>query len=115
MEEFARWLVGIGMAFAAVVGGIIIRDRQVMGAIKAGDDQLHERVNRTRDEYVRRDDLDQHIRRIEKSVEEMRVEMREHRRADEKLDATLVSHTGMMQSMMNALTRIAEAQPQGKG
>ena len=108
MADPWSWILAAAGIVITLIGGIMVRDRQVMSTIKAGDDTLHERVNRTRDEYVRRDDLDNHIRRIEKSVEEMRVEMREQRRTNERLDATLTSHTGMMQSMMSALTRLVE-------
>ena len=47
------------------------RDQQ-----RAGDAELHERINRVRDEFVRRDDLDAHMARIEKTMVEMRAELR---------------------------------------
>jgi SMC interacting uncharacterized protein involved in chromosome segregation len=65
-------------------------------SIKEGDDGLHERINRTRDDlsnhYVKRTDLDGHLQRIEKGVSEMRTEMREERRdTNNRLDAVLAA------------------------
>lgn len=44
--------------------------------IEAKTAPLHERVNRVRDEYVRRDDLDGHLSRMEKQFDDIRSEMR---------------------------------------
>lgn len=71
-----KWLIGTLIGVVALVGGLVTRDRQMANQIRAGDDRLHERINRTRDEYVRRDDLDGQIRRLESSVTDMRDEMR---------------------------------------
>lgn len=101
-------LIGWGLTVLAIVGGIILRDRQVMSTIQDGDDKLHHRVNETRDQYVRRDDLASHIQRIEKTVDEMRVEMREQRHANERLDTTLTGHTTMLQEMIRTLTKLAD-------
>lgn len=102
-----EWSVIIGLAalIATIVGGVIARDRAIVRmihnnhedatkAIKDGDDVLHERVNRTRDDlsnhYVKRADLDGHLQRIEKSVTDMRQEIREERRdTNQRLDAVL--------------------------
>jgi uncharacterized membrane protein YhiD involved in acid resistance len=103
-------LIGWGLTVLAIVGGIILRDRQVMSTIQDGDDKLHHRINDTRDQYVRRDDLAQHIQRIEKTVDEMRIEMREQRRTNERLDSTLTGHTAMLQAMIQTLTKLVEQQ-----
>ncbi len=86
MGDDARWLIGLFVGLAGLVGSYIARDRwlvkqirdgdeDVKKAVKAGDDDLHSRINRTRDEYVRRDDLMTHIERIESTMREMRMEM----------------------------------------
>jgi len=98
-------MIGFGTLLVTIVGGVIARDRAITNmihtnhdentkAIKDGDDVLHERINRTRDDlsnhYVKRTDLDGLIQRIEKSVTEMRQEMREERRdTNQRLDAVL--------------------------
>lgn len=104
-------LIGWGLTVLAIVGGVILRDRQVMGTIKDGDDKLHDRLSKVKDEYVRRDDLASHIQRIEKTVDEMRIEMREQRRTNERLDTTLTGHTTMLQAMINILTEQAKKIP----
>lgn len=104
-----EWSVLIGFAglIVVIVGGVIARDRAITNmihtnheetakAIKEGDDGLHERINRTRDDmsnhYVKRTDLDGHLQRIEKGVAEMRTEMREERRdTNQRLDAVLAA------------------------
>ena len=57
-------------------GTLIAAFRSVYKTMEAGDDALHERVNRVRDEYVRRVDLDTHMARIEATLKEMRDEQR---------------------------------------
>jgi len=78
------WLLNtlIGMAgfLAAVLGGSIVRDRQIFRQIREGEDRLHERINRVREDYVRREDLDNHIQRLETNVKDLRDEVRDMRK-----------------------------------
>lgn len=83
------------------VGGIIARDRYIAGTIATGDkairdelnrnvDVCHERINKTRDEFVRRDDLDAHMTRIEKTMSGMHEEFKgTNKRIDEFMTAVL--------------------------
>lgn len=78
-----QWLVGISVTVVLAIGGIAIGAFRAMSnrldrvakdmqaSIRDGDDKLHERVNRVRDEYVRRVDLDGHLARIDKKLDEM--------------------------------------------
>lgn len=92
MNEEIKWLIGIGVTMVLAFGGMLIGSfRNLSARIAAGDDRLHERVNRVRDEYVRRDDLDGHLQRIDGNVNELRREIREgqvdtQRRLDRLLD-----------------------------
>lgn len=86
MGEDLKWLIGMLLAFSTAVGGLIARDRQVMKAIKDGDEKLHERINKAQTEYVRREDLNRHIQSIESNVRSMREEQRETNR---RIDAVL--------------------------
>lgn len=110
-------LVGWGLTVLSIVGGVILRDRQVMQSISDGDDKLHSRVDKVKDEYVRRDDLASHIARIEKSVDEVKDGMREQRseqqHTNERLDATLTSHTSMLQTMVALLRDQNRTPPPG--
>lgn len=62
------------------IGGLIARDRalrdkfdtkidSVEKTVNDKTEALHERINRARDDFVRRDDLDKHLTRIERTVE----------------------------------------------
>ncbi|QDP56573.1 MAG: hypothetical protein GOVbin2380_8 [Prokaryotic dsDNA virus sp.] len=90
MNSGIEWLIGAAIALFSVIGGMIVRDRQVMKSINEGDEKLHERINKVQSEYVRRDDLNGHISSIEKSVHEMREEQRETNR---RIDALLTAMT----------------------
>nr|WP_321980129.1 hypothetical protein [uncultured Cohaesibacter sp.] len=90
MTEEVQWLVGVAFGIVAMVGGFIVRDRQTAKQIKDGDDRLHDRINRVRDDYVRRDDLHNHITRLDDSIKEMRQEMKEETtKTNDRLDRLL--------------------------
>ncbi|MCE7026440.1 hypothetical protein [Jiella avicenniae] len=90
MGEELRWIIGAAFALIGLIGGFIARDRQLTSTIKMGDDVLHDRINRTRDEYLRRDDFNAHMGRIETTVSELRHELRDTRReTNERLDAII--------------------------
>lgn len=100
MSDELRWLIGINVtAFIALATVLIGAFRALSSRIetalltaKAGDDQLHERVNRVRDEYVKRVDLDGHMARMEASVKELREETREGtREINRRLDQVLTT------------------------
>lgn len=92
MSEELRWLVGVAVTQVGVVAGIlIVAFRSLSQARAEGDDKLHERINRVKDEYVRRVDLDQRLTHFERQQEEMRTDIkairdavhaRPHRRPD---------------------------------
>lgn len=95
-----QWLIGTAITTVLAIAGIAIaafratasRIDAVAVRVKEGDDQLHDRINRVRDEYVRRVDLDSHLARIETNVRDMREEYREGtREINQRLDAVLIS------------------------
>ena len=87
MEE-VKWLIGILMALVAMIGGFIARDRQVMARIQDGDEKIQKAMDDVRKEYVRRDDLKDHLQSIEKSLVQSRDEQREMAR---RIDALITS------------------------
>lgn len=87
MEE-VKWLIGISMALVTMIGGFIARDRQVMARIQEGDEKIQKAVDDVRREYVRRDDLKDHLQSIEKSLVQSRDEQREMAR---RIDALITS------------------------
>lgn len=88
-----QWLIGIGLTFVLAVLGIAIGAFRAMSnrldkavsevrdAVKDGDEKLHERVNRLRqdvsDNYVRRADLESHMSRSDVTQKEMRDDLKE--------------------------------------
>lgn len=100
-------LLGFAGILITLIGAVWARDRALTNmihtnheentkAIKAGDDVLHERINRTRDEmnngYVRRADLDGHLQRIEKNLESLKADMKDERReTNTRLDVLLAA------------------------
>ena len=88
METSIEWLIGTFLAFIVAIGGVIMRDRQVMKAITDGDDKLNRRIDEAQSTFVRRDDLNGHIQSIENTVNSMREEQQEtNRRIDTLLFA----------------------------
>lgn len=79
-----QWLFGTAIGVVFSIAGIAVaalravnnRLDVIVGQIKTGDDQLHERINRVRDDmangYVRRVDLDSHMKRTDDTLKEMR-------------------------------------------
>lgn len=94
-------LLGFGGCLTPIVLAALARDRSLMSMIssikddassttKATGDALHERINRVRDEFVRRDDFEAHLARFDKRMDEFRDEMRRSsERTDERLEAIL--------------------------
>lgn len=87
MGEDIKWLIGIGVTFGLA---LIASFRSLSASIKSGDDALHERINRTRDDYVRRVDLDVHIKQLRDSMKELKEETRESaKETNKRLDQVL--------------------------
>jgi uncharacterized membrane protein YdfJ with MMPL/SSD domain len=95
-----QWLIGTAVTAIFAIAGIAIaafratanKIDDVAGKIKAGDDALHERINRVRDEYVKRIDLDGYMERMEETVKELRTETHEGtREINHRLDQVLTT------------------------
>lgn len=110
MADDLKWVIGIGVTLFLAFGGSLLgafyrlggkiesgdrdnsirmdeRTRGISESMKTADDALHERVNRVRDEYVRRTDLDGHIQRLEKNVDDVRNDIKQSRNEmNERLD-----------------------------
>ena len=63
------------LTLVSVIGGLVARDRYVQRMIKDETDRLHTRINSVQDRFVRRDDLDQHIVRIESFMNKLETRM----------------------------------------
>ncbi|GAA0615892.1 hypothetical protein GCM10008943_33560 [Paenochrobactrum glaciei] len=91
MGEDLKWLIGISVSIIvsfmiALVGSF----RSLSATMKDGDNQLHERINRVRDEYVTRVDHDAQIDQLRDTVKEIHDELREGtRETNKRLDQVL--------------------------
>lgn len=78
------WIIATVIAIAGfvttLIGGVVARDRAMSRQIREGDEKLHDRVNRIRDDMVHKDDLNRHLERMDRTLNEMRDEQREQRR-----------------------------------
>ena len=93
MGEDIKWLIGISASMAAsFIIALIASFRSLSASIKTGDDALHERINRTRDDYVRRVDLDGHINQLRDGMKELKEESRESaKETNKRLDQVLAA------------------------
>ncbi len=81
MDDDWKWFIGITVTVtAAFATTLIAAFRNLAGRITASNRALHQRIDEVKDTYVRRDDLDGHILRLENSVRDLREEMREQHR-----------------------------------
>lgn len=77
MDKDIQWLIGISAGLFTFFGGTLIATfRSLTAAREAGDNTLHDRINRVRDEYVRRVDHDGQLTRTDDAIKELRDEMR---------------------------------------
>lgn len=78
MGEDIKWLIGLAVSLGETFTvALIATFRSLSASIKSGDDQLHDRVNRICDEYVKRVDSDDHVRQLRDGMKDMQDETRE--------------------------------------
>jgi septal ring factor EnvC (AmiA/AmiB activator) len=91
-QEF-QWLIGIAITVVLSIGGIAVAAFRSMSTkldeamadmrkgIKQGEDALHDRVNRLRqdmsDNFVRRADLESHMKRLDDTTKEIRDDQKQ--------------------------------------
>lgn len=77
MESDLKWAIGIAVTVVMAFTGIVVTTFRVLAErISSHVKDLHEKVDDVKVRYVRRDDLDSHLTRIDKSLQETREEMR---------------------------------------
>lgn len=87
----------IGQSKAETMAAIELAKDDLRKYAKSGHDDLHARINRVQETFVRRDDFDAHERRAGKSFDDLRADMR---RLDEKQEAR---HNEIKQLMQSTL------------
>ncbi len=88
-EDALRWLVGLSVTVILSIAGIAIGAFRAMSAkldgaveaiektMRSEDAQLHSRINEVKDKYVRRDDFDKHMDRMDRRLDEIRSDQKE--------------------------------------
>lgn len=71
-QALQRMITGTRSDWQREISAVKDDARHIMGATAQ---ELHDRVNRTREEYVRRDDLHAHLGRIDKRLDDMSGQM----------------------------------------
>lgn len=77
MDDDLKWLIGVSIT---VMGLFISTLIGVFRNLSAKISGLHGRVDEVKEKYVRRDDLDGHIARIDTNLRELREETRQNHR-----------------------------------
>ncbi len=68
MDDSIKWMAGVIMTLVTMIGGIITRDRQLLAKIEDGDNKAMAKLDTIQRDYVRRDDLKEHLQSIEKMI-----------------------------------------------
>ena len=72
MDGDLKWVIGIAVSMVVSFGGIMITTFRNMSAKIA---ETHDRIDDVKEKYVRRDDLDGCIMRIDQNIRDLRDEM----------------------------------------
>ena len=75
-----KTLLSLVGTIAAIIGGIIVRDRQVSKRISDGNGKIHLRIDDLKDDvnehFARKDAVKDSIDRVERSIENLGSELR---------------------------------------
>lgn len=78
MSEDLRWVIGIAVSIVLFFSTALIGAfRSLSAKMAERSGEIHKRIDDVKDKYVRRDDLDGHLNRIDRTVQEVREEMRD--------------------------------------
>lgn len=91
-----KWIIGTAVTVSiAYTIALIGAFRNLSSRISHGDGDLHKRVDRVKDDYVRRDDLNSHLDRMDKNVEKLRDEIQRARdETNQRLDNLISTISG---------------------
>ena len=79
MDPELKWAIGIAVTVCVTfVSALIGAFRTLASRTADGDKDLHNRIDEVQEKYVRRDDLDGHIQRLESTIKDLREETREN-------------------------------------
>lgn len=80
MNDDIKWLIGVEVsAIVAFIGILFVVFRNLSSKLTSSTAELHKKIDDVKEKYVRRDDLDSHIQRLDLSVNDLRREQKELR------------------------------------
>lgn len=104
MSETDIWVIlGVAIATIGAIGGLIVRDRNLHEHIDDGDDRLHARIDDLKDNYVRRDDLAAHVTRIERTVDEVKTDVRDMRVTHEIVMSSVKANNELLRGIAESI------------
>lgn len=78
MSEELKWLLGIAATVTlGALGFLINAFNNLSTRQKVDNDAIHSRINDVKDNYVKRSDLEAHMHRLEKSMDDVRDGVKE--------------------------------------
>ena len=81
MDGDLKWVAGIAVTtFGTVIGAVWVMLRALAAKVSNGDGVLHAKIDDVKEKYVRRDDFERHLDRIEDNIHEIRDEARDGKR-----------------------------------
>lgn len=106
MESDVKWLIGLAVTFFLAHTGILIGvfrsmfnkmsngNRSLYDHIDAGNTGIEEKIDNVKEKYVRRDDLDGHLQRLDNSVKDLQRQIRDQsKQSREQNDKVLAAIT----------------------
>jgi len=82
MIEGFKIFLALGGFILTLIGGIIVRDRQISKRISDGNAATHKRIDELKDDvnesFARKDDVRDSVRRVERGIENLGNEMRQN-------------------------------------
>lgn len=73
MDEWVKWLIGLGFAVVSAAGGWL---SSALNKHSTRIDELHSRINDVRDQYVRRAEYLENLSRFEREIEALRGDIK---------------------------------------
>jgi len=78
MDSDLKWIVGIGLSLTlGMITTLIAAFRNLANKISISNRDLYLRIDRVKEQYVRRDDLDGHLKRLGEEIHELRSQLAE--------------------------------------
>lgn len=78
MSDELKWLLGVSASITlAALGFLINAFNNLAQRQKLDNDAVHSRINDVKDNYVKRSDLEAHMHRLEKSLDDVRDGVKE--------------------------------------